>query len=242
MRYFCIVVFLFSLTAEAKKALPIVRVVVPSSLGEPLLLNTKTPTHPRGLVIDYIKLLAKKLKHQAEFTLMPKYRIDNYVVRGLMDFNCYTNPQWVPRPQVFHWSKPLFTKKDIIITMKPAPTALSGFKGETVGTVLGYRYPNLIPFFSNKTMIREDATAEESNLLKIFTGRLNYAVIDNLYVDYYLKQHPQKDLTIRKIPVEEYDIMCALSKSSKITAESMNRAVQELTESQELQNLFAKYR
>src|SRR5690606_23909198 len=62
--------------------------------------------------------------------------------------------------------------------------------GEVIGTVLGYRYPVLQPFFDRRQLIREDARNQEQVLKKLAVGRYQYAVANKMALDWYNRIHP----------------------------------------------------
>jgi polar amino acid transport system substrate-binding protein len=216
------------------------QVIVPSTLPPPLLVSDDDQP-AKGIVPDYLQLIAKELDRELSIVFLPKNRIDEYMSSSGYDINCYTNPTWVPHQEKFFWSIPLFSKKEVILGKKPMPKNLSGFEGKTIGTVLGYRYPKLDPYFENKKMIREDAPDEEANIKKFLKGRIGFLVMDEIYLNQAAKTHTGLLQNTEIFIEQEYPIQCSLNKKSSVSLQKLNKAIETIKSSGVLDNIFKKY-
>jgi polar amino acid transport system substrate-binding protein len=167
--------------------------LIPSTVPPPLLLSLEPA--PQGLIKDYVEALSDEMGVQVSFLVIPRKRLNEYISSGKADINCYSNPIWNDDPTLFFWSQTLFFVRDIIVGRSSpdkqlqVPKSLNEFNGQAIGTIQGYRYPKLDPYFKTKSMIRDDAVNEESNLNKLFHAHLPFIVIDQLYLKYYRKNH-----------------------------------------------------
>ncbi|MEK2646948.1 hypothetical protein [Bdellovibrio sp. BCCA] len=96
-------------------------------------------------------------------------------------------------------------------------------KGVVIGTSLDYTYPNLNPYFQDKSLVREDAPTDE------------------VFFDYFKSNHPEIEEKRQRLLVQEYPIACAISPHSKLTKKEFDGAVQKLKTSKKLEALFKKY-
>lgn len=195
----------------------------------------------RGILPEYTKLIADQLGRTLSMVVAPKLRIHEYIKKSDIDINCYSNPEWVKRPSEFYWSETLFNKKEVIFGPKPMPKNLQGLEGKTLGTVLGYKYPKLDPYFDTKKILREDAPNEEANLKKLKSSYISYIVIDDYILNITLKAHPSLGANRDTLLVQEYPIQCLLNKNSGITLAQLNHAIEQIKASNKLQEIFDKY-
>jgi polar amino acid transport system substrate-binding protein len=174
---------------------------------------------------------------------MTRYRLQEYLVSGKLDFLCYVAKDWVPDPKIYIWSQPLFTKREVLLGPTPMPNNPKKLKGKTIGTILGYVYPNLDPLFQSHLLRREDASSEFANLNKLRHGRVKYVVTDEIFLDHYnfLSKEKSLDEGRQRIPLQKYDILCTLSRKSPLKIQELNRAIRELKSSGELKKIFKDY-
>lgn len=228
----------FQSNAEVK---PVYRAVIVSTLPPPLLLSQNGS--PNGLVKDYIEALAEEMNVTITTDVLPRLRIDTYSSEGKYDINCYTNQAWNDKSALFLWSKTLFTKKEIIVGNLPLPKSINEFNGQSIGTLLGYKYPALEKAFASKKLKREDTVNEDANIQKLVHGRIPYIITDQLILGYYRKTHPDLASKILKEEIvdDEYPIQCAVYRSSKLSLSKLNAAIDSLISSKKLEKIMSKY-
>jgi polar amino acid transport system substrate-binding protein len=221
---------------------PVYHAVVVSTLPPPLLIYQDGRTD--GIVKDYIDALGSAMDVTISLDVLPRLRIDSYSSEDNYDLNCYTNRTWNDKPELFFWTKPLFFKKEIIIGSIPLPKSVNEFKGEAIGTLLGYKYPSLDEAFKMNKLKREDTVNEESNFLKLIKGRNTLIITEDIILSYYRKTHPglTSKLFRTQIVEAEYPIQCALNRKSKLSLSSLNKAIDALIESRKIELIFSKYK
>lgn len=232
--------FLQSLSIQANP-IPEYRAAIVSTMSSPLLIAKKNGFE--GVMQDYFKALEEELGISIKVELLPRLRIDN-IKEEKYDLNCYTSYAWNYKREEFYWSKAIFHKREIVIGTTALPYSINDFKGQKIGTTRGYKYPALEKLFAEKKLIREDAEDEETNLIKLVNGRINYAVTDELLFQYFKKNHPVgKNKILKESLLEaEYPIQCALNKESKIKIEKLNKAINAIISSGKLNRIFSKYK
>jgi polar amino acid transport system substrate-binding protein len=228
-----------SVSALATKKLTL-HAVIPDGMAAPLLMESDS-SHPKGIVADYTQALFKILGNKGTIAVMTRYRILEYVLEGKIDFICYTSRAWAEQREDFDWTKTLFMKREVILGPAPMPKKISDLEGKTLGTMLGYSYPNLEPYLKSKRLFREDVSSEEANLNKVKFDRVKYAVTDEIFLDYYKSRNPGIENGRERLFLQEYPIACSLSRKGQITVAQLNHAIDKLKSSGELKKIFAAY-
>lgn len=216
------------------------RVAIPAGLAPPLLFEEKTGEH-KGLVAEYSEALAQAMGRKSQLSLVTRYRLDGYLLTGKMDALCYTSKAWASNQDKLDFSKPLFLKREVIIGPAPMPKNLKDIEGRTVGTMLQYVYPKLDPLFESKKLIREDSLSEEANLKKLLNGRIHYVVTDEIFIDYFSMENPRINRKRDRLFMQEYPIVCSVSRKGNVSVKELNLAIDKLHESGQLENMFKKY-
>ncbi|MEK2690388.1 substrate-binding periplasmic protein [Bdellovibrio sp. GT3] len=216
--------------------------VVPDGMAAPLL-NEQKSGEVEGIIADYNRALFRILKRDGNVSVMTRYRLQEYLLNGKVDYICYASKVWVEDTEKFIWTKPLFTKREVLLGPTPMPKDPKKLKGKTIGTILGYVYPKLDPLFQSKWLQREDASSEFSNLNKLRYGRVKYVVTDEIFIEYYnfLNKDQSLDEGRQRIPLQKYDVSCLISRKSSLTVQELNRAISKLKSSGELKKIFKKY-
>ncbi len=215
------------------------RAVTVSTLPAPLILNSNISTD--GLVSDYLKALAEEMNIDLKIELLSRFRIDSK--EETYDLNCYSSYSWNYHPADFSWSKPLFTKKEIIVGTKPLPANLQEFSGEEIGTLTGYKYPALDKTFRENKLHRTDVENEVQNFQKLIHDRISFIVTDDMLIAYFKKNNPKVAKMIRNefLVESEYPIQCAIRKGSKLTIARVNKAIEALITSGKMERILKSY-
>ncbi|WP_413578108.1 substrate-binding periplasmic protein [Bdellovibrio sp. HCB290] len=229
-----------SIAAFAKSS--VIHAVIPDGMAVPLLIQEK-PGEIEGIIADYSRALFKILKRDGDLSIMTRYRLQENLTKGKIDFLCYVAREWVPDESVYIWSKPLYTKREVLLGPAPMPKKLEALDGKTIGTVLGYVYPVLDPLFASKTLLREDASSEFANLKKLRNDRIKYVVTDEIFLEHYnfLSEEQSLDVGRQRLLIQKYVISCILSKKGSVKVQDLNRAIDTLKSSGELKRIFKNY-
>jgi polar amino acid transport system substrate-binding protein len=216
-----------------------VQLAIPANLPPPLLYEKGGEL--TGIVSEYSMLLVEFLGRKGIVTVLPRNRLASYLIKGTVDFLCYTNKDWTDERDSLLWANPLFIKREVILGPSPMPKQLIELKGKIIGTMLGYLYPKLDEHFRNKVIYREDGPNEESNLNKLLNAHIEYIITDEIYLDHYKKKHPNIDMGRERLPLQQYPITCSLSKNGSVTVQELNKAIGKLKASKKLEGIFSKY-
>lgn len=181
-----------------------------------------------GVLKDLGDLIARRMARRAVYVSVPSKRVGEVLSAGGADALCYVVPAWIDGR--YHWSKPFITSHAVIVARKEAPVvkSLSELAGQPIGTVVGYRYPELERVLG-KQLTREDAPNTELNFRKLLVGRMRYATLDQIAFEYRLRQEPA--LPLRKdVVYSTVMTQCAFSLRSKIPFAQAEQAIDTLVQ------------
>ena len=222
---------------------PVLRFSVAESWSMPLIqLDERQPTS--GILFDIMQSLARQVGRKAEYHVLPRLRVQPALDRGEVDIRCYTAQAWVPNLSGDHlWSLPILYQRDLLIAS--AETAAGPyprqFDNETVGTVLGYNYPDLQYLFDNHQLVREDARSQEQTLRKLIAGRYHYAVASELVMDWLNRDLPaDKKLHVISL-IGEQAAGCLVRNDPDLPTQTILRTLVRMKASGEIQQIIDRY-
>lgn len=194
-----------------------------------------------GLHADLGEALARRLGRNVRVRALPRKRIGQALERGEADLVCDYQSAWLPGP--FAWSRAFIPDQTVLVTAatSPAPSGLSSVAGQSVGTVLGYAYPE-VEAALGAGLRRDDAPDAVANLQKLALGRVAHVLTGRRLLDY---QRRSGGFTLPVHPplvVATVAGQCALSPRSLVTLAELEAAIQALVAQGELTRILARYR
>jgi polar amino acid transport system substrate-binding protein len=220
------------------------RIIFAVSTGSAMpMTQFQHETLTAGLLKDMGDALARELRVNAVYLVLPRKRVEAALLSGQADLLCDLRPEWLDSKH-WVWTEPVFSNNMTIVSRADtAPLArLSQLRGQRVGTVLGYRYPELEKRLG-AAFERDDGITDEQNTSKLLSGRFNYMMSNSLYDDYQRKVHPQAALLNRAVfTVRPFDTYCALPPKGRLDPEQVNRAILTLRRRGDMQAIYARYR
>jgi polar amino acid transport system substrate-binding protein len=229
--------------AQAAGAEPL-RVLVSSAWSMPLL-ELRDEQVRGGIVPDMARAIAHTLSMPVSFVLMPRARMDASALAGEADLRCYVRTAWSSTPDAYQWSGELFRVGNVLVghSAQPQPAALESLPPKTlIGAARGFMYPVLEPGFQSGRWRREDAIDIEKLLLKLALDRHSYAVVDELSLDWFLRQTTQPSIAPWRLGLSQESIQCAVPKAGRVAPEKLLPAIERLKSSGEMQRILQRYR
>lgn len=186
-----------------------------------------------GMLVDGVlknlgDLIARRMERRAVYISVPSKRVSEVLSAGGADALCYVVPVWIDGR--YNWTKPFINSTAIVAARKDAPVlkSVSDLAGKPIGTVIGYRYPELERLLGPR-FVREDAPTTELNFRKLVVGRMQYATIDQIAFEYRMRQEPS--LALRKdVAYATVMTQCAFSLHSKIPFAQAEHAIDALVQ------------
>jgi ABC-type amino acid transport substrate-binding protein len=234
---------LLMLTQPSGAAERPLRFSVAESWSMPLIqLEDYQPTS--GILFDIMQSLSRQVGRQPEYHVLPRLRVQAALERGEVDIRCYAAQAWVPHLSGdYFWSLPILYQRDLLIAS--AETAAgpypSQFDNETIGTVLGYNYPDLQYLFDNHQLVREDARNQEQTLRKLVAGRYNYAVSSQLVLDWLNRDLPANQQLKAISLIGEQPAGCIIRNDPGLPTQRILRTLVRMRVSGEIQQIIDRY-
>ena len=185
--------------------------------------------------------LAAVLGKKVRFLALPRKRIALALEKGDADVLCGYQPEWLAGN--FLWSQPFMTQVEVVLTDRGAvrPPVIGALASQPIGTVFGYRYPNLEHELGD-AFIRADAPSVDLNLAKMAAGRLHHMSAILSWFEYRQHRGAVKIALHPPLLVATHRTRCALSTRSRLTQRELDRALEKLLNDGTMAAIEARYR
>ncbi len=219
------------------------RIAVSESWSMPLMqLRDDRPVD--GILFEVFQALAERTEVELEYHLMPRLRLQQAMLEGTVDLQCYVAPTWLEQiPPAYRWSVPLLIQRDVLVAAPGvAPsTTLAQLHQETVGAVLGFRYPALDAAWQSGELRREDSRNQLLVLQKLEAGRFRFAVSNQLTLDWYNRQLPP-DERLQALDVLEEDALgCLVRDDPRLPVRAVLAELKRMKRSGDIDRLIHRY-
>jgi ABC-type amino acid transport substrate-binding protein len=180
--------------------------------------------------------LARRMGRPIRFLSLPRKRMVGALESGDADILCAYVPAWMQGD--VYWSRPFIPTSEVLVSSSrvPAPRTLEELKGKRIGTVLGFRYPEVEQRLG-ADFVRDDAPSADLALLKWQTGRYDYFLAARTMID---KQAQKGALPAgyHLLVVNEYQSMCAVARHGNVSLDEVNAAINAIEKSGELARIM----
>lgn len=173
--------FLLGVTVHAESA-PVLTAVYGEFVTAPALIRSVDHVPASGFLLDIYQELAATLQRPLALKSFQRTDIATALLKGEADVYCRANPAWYPQPML-RWSPPLFSYADLLLSRLPVSSLPPG---QLVGTVTGYRYPELERRFQDGTLRRKDYTSPELLAEAVLKGQLDTLLMSEVEAYYLL--------------------------------------------------------
>lgn len=133
-------------------------------------------------------------------------------------------------------------QRDLLVGRSQQQVQLSRMQGETIGTVLGFTYPGLAPLFASGQLQRDDARTQELALAKLQARRYDYAISNELTLQWFNRQQPAGD---KLQPLQEVAadlVACIVRDEPDVPTMPLLRALVQMKQAGEFEQILARYR
>lgn len=193
-----------------------------------------------GIHLDLARALAQKLKRELAIEVLPRKRLAMALESGRADVLCTYMPDWLEGRH--HWTQAFFPQSELLVTARraPRPQSLADVRGQPVGTVLGFAYPEMDHALGSG-FIREEATSALANLRKLKLGRIQHAIVDKAFYNYQLRLGEAGDA--HPPLVIKYELTrCAVSMRSRVPLADIEAAITRLVRDGAINKILSNYR
>ena len=200
-----------------------------------------------GLIFDIATEFARRLDRPPRFEQVPRKRIGESLISGMTDMYCGLNPAWVDEAPKLLWSPPLFTERDIFVSLKQRGSPITGFadlRGQRIGTILGYQYSNTMEkMFSENISVRDDAPRIDNNIERLENGWIDDVLDSDIVIYYNMKSRKWMDRFVPSVLVEsEHSLYCALANKPELAKPEIAAAFAAMLQDGTMAAFLARYR
>ena len=194
-----------------------------------------------GIHHDVGHALARAMGRSAKFATLPRQRIVSALEKGSADVICGYMPQWLGGQ--FDWSQPFLPTVEVLLTSVAVerPRKLPDVSGQVIGTVLGYKHPELERVLGDG-FLRDDGPTTEASLRKLAVGRMRHAVTSEYIYRYRIKQRDLPLAVHEPLLVKRYVTQCAVSPKGSVTVREVNAGIAQMLRNGTVAQIVAKYR
>lgn len=194
-----------------------------------------------GIIYEIGQRVSQQLGYEASFVETPNKRIDESMQSGRIHVICNNNPQWMTKPDLYHWSAPLYSEKDVLLVHREhAPiNSLQDLYGKSLGTQLGYVYsPELMDAFASKKIKRNNLRELSTGANLLEKKRINAVIGMHRTLRHQVNTHQDMPLRINSWEIDHYDMHCTYSPKLPVSAELMDKTLLLLGEQGTIKHLL----
>lgn len=207
------------------------------------LIRIENDQAREGFLLELSQRLASNVGRTLKLIIIPRPRLIRMLEQGTVDVHCNANAAWLKTINSHYvWSRPLMIQRDLLISRDAQPFDLDHLHGERVGTVRGFSYPVLQPYFDSGQLQRDDARTQEQVLNKLAAKRYNYAVSSKHNFDWYNKSKPVEQHFKQLQILKSFEIACLVRDSPDIPTQAILSTLAAMKSSGEIDQLFSRYR
>lgn len=196
-----------------------------------------------GIYMALSKAIEAQGKASFKWEYYPYARVDRLFDLGKLDLEIGSAPSWNAHkdiPGVF--TQTFYELEDVSIYREGENKHAAKFddiKGQTIGIVRGYTFPQFQDVFDKKLARRIDAPNEEQLLNLLINKRIDQVFMSRQVFYYLSHQNPKlKSLVIGDV-VGRYPVAIRVHPNKADVIPSLNHAIQQLKSSGEIKRLFS---
>lgn len=207
------------------------------------LVQVEADQPTQGILHDLMLSLANQVGHPPQFVVLARARIQSAMNRGEIDVRCYVAPSWLTAPSSDLWSVPLLHQIELLVSDQPLASHIkpADLPAQSIGTVLGYRYPTLEPLFASGQLKRDDARSQEQVLHKLLVGRYHYAVSNSWILDSYNLHLPAARKLHAVGVVQEQSVGCLIRNDPALPTQQILQTLEQMKTSGEIDQIIQRY-
>jgi polar amino acid transport system substrate-binding protein len=192
-----------------------------------------------GILYDISHAIAKQLGVKLEMLPIPRKRIEQNLLKNIVDMNCAANPKWY-KSQDLQWSLPIYQNPDLLINNKgiTSLTDLINYQQLKIGTTLGYIYPEIRFYLDNGNILPIASMSPFESYKKYRKNNTSGFIIPTIEFSYLFKGISDSVVTLNN-----NDISCVFSpRMEKSRVQRINQAIADLKSSGEIKAILNRYK
>lgn len=196
----------------------------------------------RGIYPDILAIIAQKTDLQVHWQYYPYPRLTALFNSGEIQIEMGSSPVWTQMAKVQGvYTQPFYTLKDVAVFKSGSTKDSKNIKGQRIGVVRGYSFPQFQEAFDSGIATRIDAP-NELHLIRLLLNKR----VDQIFINQDLFQfHRQNNVKMRLLQVGDvvgsYDIAIRIHPDYKHLLAPINQAINDMKESNRIQLIINQY-
>lgn len=215
-------------------------VAITDNFAMPFVQHDGERVAPEGIVFDLIDELSRRLSVEARYVVLPRQRLRHAAESGLAHLFPLGNPKWYQDVQALQWSQAWLEDEDRFVVRAENVAqmqSLADMENKQVGTILGYRYPEL-----EGRMVRQDAKSLAQNLDRLRRHRLDAVVDSVIAIRYHIRSGQGRSaLALTPVVAGRSARYLGLSKQAPVSVEALSTALQSMLDDGSVENILMRY-
>ncbi len=237
--FYSIILSLTLLTSLTNASEPNLRASFYSQNVAPQLFFDDNGRPTSGILFDITHAIAMQLGMKLEMLPIPRKRIEQTLIKNIVDMHCAANPSWY-KSQALQWSSVLYKNPDILINRHGMTqlSDLSEYHQLKIGTTLGYIYPELMRYFDNDNIQPITSLTPAGSYEKYRKKQVAGFISASIEASYFFK-----DVGDSVIEMNNNNIRCVLAPSMKKTqVKRISKAIDYLKSSGQIKAILDRYK
>lgn len=201
---------------------------------------------PSGIMWDVVSVVTQRMGYTVLAEQIPRKRVDDMLLQGYIDGTPRAQ-EWADDPDQFLFTDPVVDIEEVFFVPAGSTFAYESpddLISKTVVTHLGYKYPQLEPFFSEGKIRRFDVSRDRDMFTFVLHGdRFHAAVADRLVGKWILRNAGLREsFDISSENISNYGFRLMLRKDWHSFARQFNEELAAMKANGELDAILSNYR
>ena len=196
-----------------------------------------------GVIYDIGEQLAATLDVDVNYVFVPRTRIEQYLLTGMLDVYLISNPVWLDADNLV-WSSPLFAESNVIVQRAGSQdfSTLGDLHQQRLGTIRGYVYPALTQAFERGSIYRSDVRSLTVNFQRLDKGWIDGFIGSDILIHHALqKRGDDQHFQIASYLVSRHHIRSVISPKSAVAPDKLQLAISQLKSEGGIDAILARY-
>lgn len=198
-----------------------------------------------GLVKDIFDELGLELGVHIHYVDLPRKRVEAGLESGEIHIAPVAHPHWLSKDFSGDWTEPLFIMRELLVMQASSTLNYQGpadLKGLRIGTILGYHYPYVQPYFQSGATYRVDVQRADQQVDMLLNRRIDAYIVHDISFRYFQKMDKRASL-LRAVDLGnlEREISWAVSKKLPVPLDRLKAFVRGLKKSGRIEQMLKKY-
>lgn len=201
---------------------------------------------PSGIMWEVMNLIAPRLGFNVDPVKIPRKRVDPMLADGYIDATPRTI-EWTENPGDYLFTDPVVSVEEVFFFPKASELSYehpTDLYGKIIVAHLGYVYPVLEPYFSDRRIRRFDVSRDRDLFTFVLHGdQFHAALADRLAGQWILKNEGLSDqFRTSSESISQFGFRFMLRKDCSEFADAFNKELVKIRENGELDAILSKYR